>query len=211
MDFSEQLERFLPADVPNRENLVRLGARHLELIVEANQQFNLTRIVSPVEAAIKHTVDSVMPWKLLQHPAGGIIVDAGSGAGFPGIPLAIVLPKIRFVLLESIQKKARFLASTVATLELPNVTVLPERAEDWLKKNRAGIVTARAVAPLVRALPLFDPAVKRGSRLILYKGPDIASEISELPPRARSRVKVLERYTLPEEMGSRTLVEVLPG
>ncbi len=210
VNFADELQKFLPADLPNRDEVIAKGARHLDLIAEANQHFNLTRIVSPLEAAIKHTVDSVIPWRLFldSAKASARIVDAGSGAGFPGIPLAITLPDRKFVLLESTQKKARFIESAVAVLGLKNVEVYPVRAEDWLKDNRAGVVTARAVAPLSRAMPLFAAAMRKGARVFLYKGPDVDAEIEELPPKDRNRVVVLERYKLPESLGLRTLVEL---
>jgi 16S rRNA (guanine527-N7)-methyltransferase len=208
VNFADELQRFLPVDLPNREALVVKGARHLEMIAEVNQSFNLTRIVDPIEAAIKHTVDSVIPWKLFSTSKPKVVADAGSGAGFPGIPLAIVLPEIEFVLLESTQKKARFIESAVEALGLKNVDVLPDRAEDWLRSNRPSIVTARAVAPLIRALPLFMPAMKRGSRILLYKGRDIENEIDELKQKDQPLVHVLQHYELPEMLGSRTIVEL---
>ena len=102
------------------------------------------------------------------------VADAGSGAGFPGIALALVLPQTRFTLLESTQKKARFLEAVVRELGLANVEVRAERAEDWLKTHRVPVVTARAVAPLNRAAALFAPALRGGARVLLYKGPDAA-------------------------------------
>lgn len=207
MVFSSPLELSLPADAPNRAELVAKAARHLELIVETNQQFNLTRILDPVEAAVKHVVDSVMPWR---HFAGAkVVADAGSGPGFPGIPLAIALPDVQFTLLESTGKKARFLESAVQELKLRNVAVFPVRAEDWFKSDRADIVTARAVAPLVRALPLFRPALKKGSRVLLYKGSAIEQELADvMSMKDRKAVRVVETYALPMEMGTRTLVEI---
>lgn len=202
MTFLEELRKYA-----GDERTARLAARHLDLIAEANQQFNLTRIVSPAEAAVKHTVDSLHPVRFF---AGAkLVADAGSGAGFPGIPLAIALPDTRFVLLESTQKKARFIEAAARELDLPNVEVAPVRAEDWLKSNRCDIVTARAVAPLARAMPLFAPALKRGARVLLYKGPDIEKEIAELPVRDRHRARVVDRYELPAGLGSRTIVELL--
>jgi 16S rRNA (guanine527-N7)-methyltransferase len=187
--------------------LIAKGARHLELIAETNEQFNLTRIVGIKEAAIKHTVDSVTPWKLFHSFRRA--VDVGSGAGFPGIPLAIVFPDCHFVLIESTQKKARFIESAVAELGLDNVEVCDERGEDWLKSNRTDVATARAVAPLTRALPLFLPAARRGSQVLLYKGPDVESEIHELPARQRFHARIVERYELPESMGARTIVSLV--
>lgn len=209
--FASPLEIFLPSNVPNRAELVAKAARHLELIVDTNQQFNLTRILDPVDAAIKHVVDSVMPWR---HFADAkLVADAGSGPGFPGIPLAIALPHVSFALLESTQKKARFLEAAVQELGLRNVAVFPVRAEDWFKSDTADIVTARAVAPLVRAIPLFRPAVKKGSRVLLYKGSGIEQELAEVAsPRDRKSVSVVETYALPQELGTRTLVSLsTPG
>ena len=208
--FLDALQEVLPSGLPHRDRCVEGAARHLSLIEEANQQFNLTRITGEREAAIKHVLDSVMPWRLFAGASH--VVDAGTGAGFPGIPLALVLPETKFTLLESTQKKARFVESAVAALELKNVKVASVRAEDWLKTNRADIVTARAVAPLVKAMVLFAVALKQGGRILLYKGPDVDTEIAEAGPEARKRqirMRVVERYDLPEEMGSRTVVELV--
>ena len=102
--------------MPERDHLIRVAARHLELIVEANRQFNLTRILDSREAAIKHVVDSIMPWRLFA--AAKHVLDAGTGAGFPGVPLAVVLPSVHFTLAESIGKKARFVEAAVKDLAL---------------------------------------------------------------------------------------------
>ena len=212
MTFAEELNQILPADLPHRERVVALTARHLDIIVEANQVLNLTRIVGEREAAIKHVLDSVMPWRLFSGAA--VVVDAGTGAGLPGIPLALVLPDTKFVLLESIQKKTRFVDFAITTLGIKNATALPLRAEEWLKLNRADIITARAMAPLARAIPLFAPALKQGSRAFLYKGPDVETEIAAAASEIRKRhlsVREILRYTLPDDLGTRTIVEVVQG
>ena len=207
--FVEELSQILPPDLPHRDACIAGAARHLELIVEINQQFNLTRILSPRDAAIKHVLDAVLPWRLFAGARR--VADAGSGAGFPGIPLALVLPETKFTLLESTQKKARFLETAVAALALSNVTVLPVRAEDWLATNPVDIVTARAVAPLTRAAALFAPALRKGARILLYKGPDAEAEIAAAGAEAArqvQRLRVIERYELPDSLGSRTIVEM---
>ena len=209
VSFADELRQLLPADLPFREECVAGSARHLDLIVEANRHFNLTRIVNPREAAIKHVVDSVLPWRLFRGASH--VADAGSGAGFPGIPLALVLPETRFTLLESTQKKARFLESVVRRLELENVEVVAERAEDWIAKHRVAIVISRAVAPLLRGVPLFAPALRGGARILFYKGPDVTTEIAEAAPETNKRqvrLRVIERYGLPDDLGARTIVEM---
>ena len=210
MPFTEHLAELLPTDLPNRDRCLALTARHLELIVETNKQFNLTRIVSPREAAIKHVLDSVMPWR--QFATAGRVADAGAGPGFPSIPLAAALPETHFFLLESTQKKARFLAEAAAALGLTNVTAVPERAEAWLEENAVDLVTARAFAPMERAIPMLLPALKHKTRVLLFKGPDVDAEIAAAAneiKRRKVKVTVVERYALPEQMGERTLVEVV--
>lgn len=209
MSFADELQQVLPEDLPNREIVVAGAARHLDLIVEANQYLNLTRITTPREAAIKHVLDSVIPWRLFAEARH--VLDAGTGAGFPGIPLAMVLPGVRFTLAESIQKKARFVESALPQLELPNVTISPNRAEELVRNNAFDIITARALAPIPKALDLFGPAVKRGIRILLYKGPDAELEIAEAAKEAarlRARLRVVLRYDLPDSLGTRTVVEI---
>jgi 16S rRNA (guanine527-N7)-methyltransferase len=209
MDFEQELNQVLPPDIPNREVLIAKAARHLALIVEANQFLNLTRIVSPREAAIKHVLDSVLPWRLFAGTKH--VVDAGTGAGFPGIPLALVLPDTRFSLAESIRKKAHFVESAVAALELSNVSVAARRVEELTRDAKVDIVTARAFAPLPRALELLGPAIRKGTRVLLYKGPDVEEEIAEAERQVkkfRVRIGVAMRFALPDGMGSRTILEI---
>jgi 16S rRNA (guanine527-N7)-methyltransferase len=209
VNFEAELSRVLPEDLPWRSELTGQAARHLALIVEANTHFNLTRITNPREAAIKHILDSVAPWRLFQKARH--VLDAGTGAGFPGIPLAVLLPEVRFTLAESTGKKAHFVVSAVQAMGLPNVSVHAGRAEDCLKEQRVDLVTARAVAPVIRALGLFAPAIRAGARVLLYKGPDAELEIAEAAQEARKRqvrVRVVERYELPDGLGARTIVEM---
>ena len=209
MSFANELAEVLPPDLPHRDEVIQKCAQHLERIEEANKLFNLTRITTPREAAIKHVADSVIPWKLFAGAKR--VLDIGSGAGFPGIPLAIVLPETHLTLSESIQKKARFIESAVEALALTNVTVTHQRAEDLLKSDTYDVVTARAVAPLSRALATFSKAWKPGVRALFYKGPDAEAEIQDAVNEARKRqvrMKIATSYGLPDELGTRTIVEI---
>jgi 16S rRNA (guanine527-N7)-methyltransferase len=204
-----ELGAVLPADLPNRDRVVLAAARHLDLIAEINEVMNLTRITSPRDAAIKHILDSVMPWKLF---AGAkTVLDAGTGPGFPGLPLALVLPGTRFTLAESTGKKARFVESVIADQLIANARVLTERVEELGKRDTYEIVTARAFAPLPKALKLLAPLLRKGARALLYKGPDVETEIAEAARDAKLlgvKFEIVMRYDLPDGLGARSVVQL---
>jgi 16S rRNA (guanine527-N7)-methyltransferase len=207
--FKEELASVLPADLPNRDEVIDVGARHLALVEQTNRYMNLTRITTPREAAVKHVLDSVLPWRLFKD--AGTVLDIGTGAGFPGIPLALVLDAVRFTLAESVQKKAQFVESAVEELQILNVRVTPARAEELMKTEDFDIVTARAVAPLWKTLPLFAPRLKRGTRMLLYKGADAEQEMAGAAAEAqrlRVRQQLIMREVLPDGFGIRTIIEL---
>ena len=209
MRFEEELESVLPADLPHRAAVIDLCARHLELILQTNSQFNLTRITNAREAAVKHVLDSVLPWKHFAQATA--VLDAGTGAGFPGVPLALVLPEIHFTLTDSVGKKARFVESVVQALAIPNITVANARAEVVLRNGAPRTITGRALTPLENACTLFARSIRSGSNALFYKGPDAETEIDSALAAARKlrlRLRIVDRYDLPEGFGARTLVEV---
>jgi 16S rRNA (guanine527-N7)-methyltransferase len=205
VQFEEELERVLPVELPHRERLIAKAAQHLHLILAANETMNLTRITGPQDAAIKHVYDSVAPWR--HFVLARRVLDAGTGAGFPGLPLSIVLPDTQFTLAESMQKKARFVDSAVETLELHNVKVVAERAEERALTQQPEIIVARAVAPMHKLVDLFEKPLRQGSTLMLYKGPEVDQEIEE-SRCANLDAEIVCRYELPHGLGTRTLVQV---
>ena len=205
MQFERELARVLPQDLPHRDRLIERAAQHLSLIERANEYMNLTRITSPQEAAIKHVFDCVAPWRFFAEARR--VLDAGTGAGFPGIPLAVTLPQVRFTLAESIGKKARFVDSVIEELELANVQVAGERAEDVALQQRVDLITARAVAPIGKILTFFEKPLRAGARLLLYKGPDVEAELAEAS-KHRVHADVVWRYELPDRLGTRSLVQI---
>lgn len=205
MQFDQELVRVLPLDIPHRERLIEKAAQHLMLIAAANEYMNLTRIIDPQQAAIKHVYDSVAPWCHFRSVKK--VLDAGTGAGFPGIPLSLVLPNVRFTLSESVHKKARFLDSVVESLELPNVHVVAQRAEEEAASRHPEIIAVRAMAPMNRILDLFGNVLKQGARLVLYKGPHVEADLEEAKKR-RVAADVLCRYELPDGLGTRTLLQI---
>ncbi|MES1257587.1 MAG: 16S rRNA (guanine(527)-N(7))-methyltransferase RsmG [Acidobacteriota bacterium] len=207
--FAGELDQVLPADLPHRDTVMEKCAAHLALIVEANQYLNLTRILSPRDAAIKHVLDSVIPWRLFAGAKH--VLDAGTGAGFPGIPLALVLPEVHFTLSESIQKKARFVESALGKLQLPNIAISTRRAEEIARGGAFDLMTARALAPVSKALGLLAPALRNGAKALLYKGPDAEQEIAAAEKeltKFRVRAEISMRYELPDASGIRTIIRL---
>ena len=210
-ELSRLLTELLPESLSLSEQQIRLCARHLAQVLETNQQFNLTRITEPREAIVKHVLDSLIPSPL--YAKANTILDLGSGPGFPGIPLAILYPETKLILVESTQKKARFLQQVVRDLELQNVTVEPKRGEAVLKSlppNRIDILTARAVGSIDKLLNVLRPVKNRFGKLLLFKGQRALEEMetaADLAGQLKLDGEVVFRYELPDEMGTHCLVE----
>src|SRR5688572_29699388 len=148
---------------------------HLDLVDEWIAKFNLTAIRDREQQITKHVLDSltVRPW--LRGPT---VADVGSGAGFPGVPLAIVEPGLRFSLVESTGKKCRFLETVRDTLALTNVDVVQARAESYKPETRYDTVVARAVGPLSALVRFAGPLLATGGRLLAMKGKNPADELA---------------------------------
>jgi len=176
---------------------------HLDLLDEWNSRFNLTAIRDREQQITKHVLDSlsVRPWL-----RGTRIADVGSGAGFPGIPLAIVEPSQRFALIESTGKKCRFLEAVRDALVLANVDIVQSRAELYNPELRFETVIARAVGPLKDLVRYAGPLLAGGGRLLAMKGRHPAEELA----RKLNGWKVIEvhRLTVPGLDEERHLVEL---
>jgi 16S rRNA (guanine527-N7)-methyltransferase len=146
--------------------LARLVA-HLDLLDKWSARMNLTAIRDRPSQLTKHLLDSLTVQPYLR---GERIADVGSGAGFPGIPLAIVEPHRRFTLIESTGKKCRFLEHVRDTLELKNVAIVQSRAESYQPDMRFDTVLARAVGPVADLVKVAGPLVVGGGRLLAMKG-----------------------------------------
>jgi 16S rRNA (guanine527-N7)-methyltransferase len=137
----------------------------------------------------RHLLNSAVVAELVPRPCS--LVDLGSGAGLPGIVLALLLPDIEVTLLEPMQRRVVFLTECVAALGLVNATVLRGRAEDWAGKLAADAVTARAVAPLARLAPLALGLVRPGGIVLAVKGAGAEREVAAAR-RALQRAGVTE-------------------
>lgn len=147
---------------------------YVGLLLAANLRLNLTRVVEPDAVARLHLLDALAALPLLDAAAPTSTVDLGSGGGVPGIVLAIARPSVRWVLVESVAKKAAELHSFVEALRLPNVTVAATRAEtlgrDTGHRERHDLVTARACASLPVLVEYALPLLRPGGTLIAWKG-----------------------------------------
>lgn len=170
------------------EQLAQL-TRYYELLVETNKVMNLTAITEPEEVAVKHMVDSLLAFE--PQMSGKTLVDVGTGAGFPGVPLKIYCPSLKVTLVDSLGKRLRFLEQVIAELGLKGIRCEHLRAEDAgrNKKHREqyDYVTARAVARLSVLSEYCLPLAKKGGSFIALKGSRFAEEIEE----GEAAVKIL--------------------
>lgn len=176
---------------------------HLDLMDEWGAKMNLTAIRERPQQVTKHLLDSlaIRPWLRGQR-----IADVGSGAGFPGIPLAIVDPGLQFTLIEATGKKCRFLEHVRDALGLENVTVVNARAEGYRPEKRFDTVVARAVGPVADLVKFAGALVADGGRLLAMKGRDPQAELALRP--GGWRVAAVHRLAVPDLAEERHLVEL---
>jgi 16S rRNA (guanine527-N7)-methyltransferase len=155
--------------------------RYVSLLVDWNRRINLTAITDPQGIAALHLVDSLTCLATLPFPPNARVIDVGSGAGLPGIPLAVVRPDLRVTLLESTRKKCRFLECAVTTLALVGIRVDCRRAEEAGRDPRLreafDVAVSRAVAELAVVGELCLPFVRIGGSALAMKGPDVEEEM----------------------------------
>ncbi|SHH81975.1 16S rRNA m(7)G-527 methyltransferase [Caloranaerobacter azorensis DSM 13643] len=154
-----------------------------ELLKEWNKKINLTAIEDDKEIDIKHFLDSLTLLKTDYIKDGYKIIDIGTGGGFPGIPLKIVREDIELVLMDSLQKRIKFLDLVINELELGNIKAIHGRAEDFGRdkeyREKFDIAVSRAVASLNILFEYCLPFVKVGGLFIAMKGPDVDAELKE--------------------------------
>lgn len=162
---------------------------HYAKVVEANREFNLTRITSPADAAVKHYADSLA---LLAMPEFRAIrrlevLDVGTGAGFPAVPLAIVCESWYIVAIDGSGKKARFVASVAEALGLKNLRVQQARGADLVREggHTFDAVLLRAVTKLDEGLTEVAPLVRMGGSIVFYKTPHVEAEMESAAPVAK--------------------------
>jgi len=150
----------------------------LALLNKWNRAYNLTAVRDPLAMIERHLIDSLA---LLPYLRGRRILDLGTGAGLPGIPLAICSPRRRFVLLDANNKKIRFVRQVVLELALENVQAVHQRVEAYQPPRPFDLILSRAFAPMGRMLQLADHLLGEGTTLLAMKGRFAAQELAEIP------------------------------
>ena len=152
-----------------------------ELLIEWNQVMNLTGITEYEEVNEKHFIDSLSIVKAVDMDSVVTVIDIGTGAGFPGIPLKIAFPYLKMVLLDSLNKRVQFLISVIDTLELTDLETIHGRAEDFAKqtqyREQFDLCVSRAVANLATLSEYCIPYVKQEGMFIPYKSGEIEEEL----------------------------------
>ena len=204
-------EDALSFGVELNENQLMQFQKYYEMLIEWNEKINLTAITEPKEVILKHFVDSLTILKYLSKEEK--IIDVGTGAGFPGIPLNIMKNDCNYTLLDSLNKRITFLNEVINNLELKNINTIHSRVEEIGKNKKYresyDIATSRAVAPLNILLEYLLPLVKVGGKCICMKGSNIEEEIES----AKNAIKILggeiekiEKITLPDSDMVRNIV-----
>jgi len=183
-------------------------ALHANEMLRWNRTIRLTAITDPVDVAVKHVADSLLLLRFAPFP--GRILDFGSGAGYPGIPLALYLPGARVTVLEASVKKCAFLSRIRGMLQLPNLGVVQARAE---KRTRLPLpphdhIVTRATASAAGVIPLLSPYLAEGGRFLFMLGPGARESA---PGGFPGTVTRRERFHLPRGMGEREIVEIEPA
>lgn len=153
--------------------------KYYNFLISENKKYNLTAITERNDVFIKHFLDSLLPFDVFKPNSK--VLDVGSGAGFPSIPLAIIRDDIEFTLIDSVGKKVNFLNQVAELLDLKNVKAIHTRCEDFANVSREtfDFVVARAVAPMNVLCEYLIPFAKVGGRIVVYKGSNYLEELQE--------------------------------
>lgn len=215
MNDSVFIEELAKIDIyPTSEVLEKLSIYYEELI-KYNSHTNLTSITEKKDVYLKHFYDSLTLVKSIDFKGKNKVLDIGSGAGFPGLVLKIFFPEIELVLLDSNRKKTDFLNLMIQKLELSNVEVIKERAEDYVKQARESfdIVTSRAVAKTRVLCEISLPYLKNNGYLIIMKASDevTKSELEESKKTINilnSKIERIVSFNLPIENSQRNIIVI---
>ncbi len=202
----------------DREKKDQFGIHALEL-VKWNRKINLTAITDPLEIAVKHFLDSIAPAPII--PPDASLLDIGSGGGFPGIPLKILMPSLSVTLIDASRKKVSFLKHVIRTLKLENIEALYVRAEDLARDsafaNNYDVIISRALSSMDTFVLMALPLLAKDGIIIVMKGKtseeeieSVYSLINKMPGISEGNKSnitlILKKYTLPYLQSERSIL-----
>lgn len=202
-------------DISLSEEQLQQFLSYYEMLIEKNKVMNLTAITEKEEVIDKHFIDSISFNKAMDVTKSLKILDLGTGAGFPGIPLKIAYPNLELTLLDSLNKRIKFLDEAIEALSLEGIVTIHGRAEDYAKqasyREQFDICVSRAVANLATLSEYCLPYVKEGGCFISYKSGSVEEELEQSKKaifELGGKVKEVIAFTLPETDIERTFVVI---
>ena len=212
----EQLKRKSEAlNIVLNEKQLAMFETYYEMLVEKNKVMNLTAITEKNEVIDKHFIDSISLKKAMDVTKPVKVLDLGTGAGFPGIPLKIAYPNLQVTLLDSLNKRIKFLQEVIEELSLEGIDAIHGRAEDYAKQSgyreQFDICVSRAVANLATLSEYCLPYVKQGGCFISYKSGAVQEELEQSKKAIKElggRVKEVIPFVLPDTDIERTFVVI---
>ena len=169
--------------IETTSEMLKTFQMYMEGILEWNEKINLTAITDKKEFIRKHYIDSLLCYEFDELQSAGKIIDVGTGAGFPGVPLAIVFPEKQFILMDSLKKRLNVIDELCKELGINNIVTLHGRAEDLARdrkhRERYDLCVVRAVANIAVLVEYTLPFIKVGGSLLAYKGSDFKRELDE--------------------------------
>ena len=187
--------------------------KYMKLLLEWNEKINLTAITDENEIILKHFIDSLTSLKYIKENDN--IIDVGTGAGFPGIPIAIMMPNTKITLLDSLNKRINFLNEVIKELNLKNVETIHSRSEDCgkdiLYREKYDISIARAVANLSTLSEYLLPFVKIDGKMICMKGSEVEEELNNSKYAIKElggEISLQDEFCLPDTDIKRNIIVI---
>lgn len=198
-------------EIELNEKQIEQFYNYMQLLIEWNEKINLTAITEPDEIVLKHFIDSLTISRNIKKEAK--IIDVGTGAGFPGIPLKIIRDDIDIVLLDSLNKRINFLNMVIETLGLKKIKTIHGRVEDFgrnkIYREEFDVATSRAVANMSILSEYMIPLIKIGGKALCMKGTDLDEEIENSKKAINllgGKIEEVEKFNLPQSDIKRCVV-----
>ena len=212
MDFKTHLMEKLGISLSHHQQ--NLFALYFEALLAYNKHTNITRITDEQEVFYKHFYDSLSIVKVIDFTNVSCLCDMGAGAGFPSIPLKIAFPHLKITIIDSLNKRIKFLQQLTKTLNLEFVELFHDRIENYALKNtqKFDIVTARALGSIPLILEMGVPMLKNKGHFIAYKSRSYKEELDKSENAIKTlnvRLNKIVDLNLPHQMGERTILDFI--